>query len=68
MGHEGAGHSLQATAFVNEAYLRLVDANDIEWHDRAHFLAVAVAGVGRRTDPISPLRLTLAATAPPTGF
>jgi RNA polymerase sigma-70 factor (ECF subfamily) len=47
MGHEGAGHSLQATALVNEAYLRLVDANDVAWHDRAHFLAVA-ARVMRR--------------------
>ena len=47
MGHEGAGHSLQATALVNEAYLRLVDAKDVEWHDRAHFVAVA-ARVMRR--------------------
>ena len=47
MGHERAGHSLQATALVNEAYVRLVDANDVEWHDRAHFLAVA-ARVMRR--------------------
>ena len=47
MGHEGAGHSLQATALVNEAYLRLVDAKDVAWHDRAHFLAVA-ARVMRR--------------------
>ena len=41
MGHERAGHSLQATALVNEAYLRLVDASDVDWHDRAHFLAIA---------------------------
>ena len=47
MRHEGAGHSLQATALVNEAYLRLVDADEVEWHDRAHFLAVA-ARVMRR--------------------
>ena len=47
MGHEGARHSLQATALVNEAYLRLVDSNDVEWHERAHFLAVA-ARVMRR--------------------
>lgn len=47
MGHEGAGHSLQATALVNEAYVRLVDAKDVAWHDRAHFLAVA-ARVMRR--------------------
>jgi RNA polymerase sigma factor (TIGR02999 family) len=47
MGHEGADHSLQATALVNEAYLRLVGAKDVAWHDRAHFLAVA-ARVMRR--------------------
>ena len=41
MGHEGPGHSLQATALVNEAYLRLVDARGVAWQDRAHFLAVA---------------------------
>ena len=37
---EHAGHSLQATALVNEAYLRLVDASGVAWHDRAHFLSV----------------------------
>jgi RNA polymerase sigma factor (TIGR02999 family) len=47
MGHEDARHSLQATALVNEAYFRLVNAQDVGWHDRAHFLAVA-ARVMRR--------------------
>ena len=41
MGHEAVGHSLQATALVNEAYLRLVDAQDVAWQDRTHFLAVS---------------------------
>ena len=41
MGQEAVGHSLQATALVNEAYLRLVDAQDVAWHDRTHFLAVS---------------------------
>ena len=41
------GNSLQATALVNEAYVRLVDGKAVEWHDRAHFLAVA-ARVMRR--------------------
>jgi RNA polymerase sigma-70 factor (ECF subfamily) len=41
MAGERAGHSLQATALVNEAYLRLINAKDVAWHDRAHFLAVA---------------------------
>jgi RNA polymerase sigma factor (TIGR02999 family) len=38
---ERPGHSLQATALVNEAYLRLIDLNRIEWHDRAHFFAMS---------------------------
>ncbi len=33
--------SLQATALVNELYLRLVDAQAVKWHDRAHFYAIA---------------------------
>ncbi len=41
MAGERVGHSLQATALVNEAYLRLINAKDVAWHDRAHFLAVA---------------------------
>jgi RNA polymerase sigma factor (TIGR02999 family) len=47
MAGERVDHSLQATALVNEAYLRLVDAKNVAWHDRAHFLAVA-ARVMRR--------------------
>ena len=47
MKGERADHSLQATVLVNEAYLRLVDAKAVAWHDRAHFLAVA-ARVMRR--------------------
>ena len=41
MNREYPGNTLQATALVNEAYLRLVDANGIRWQDRAHFFAVA---------------------------
>jgi RNA polymerase sigma factor (TIGR02999 family) len=37
--HERRGHTLQPTAQVNEAYLRLFHAEGLEWHDRAHFLA-----------------------------
>lgn len=39
--HERAGHTLQATALVHEAFLQLVDATDITWQDRTHFFAVA---------------------------
>jgi RNA polymerase sigma factor (TIGR02999 family) len=38
---EGASNSLQATALVHEAYLRLVDVQNVDWHDRTHFFAVA---------------------------
>jgi RNA polymerase sigma factor (TIGR02999 family) len=39
--HESPGHTLQPTALVNEAYLRLVDQRRVAWQNRAHFLAVA---------------------------
>jgi RNA polymerase sigma-70 factor (ECF subfamily) len=41
MGGERADHSLQPTALVNEAYLRLVDVQQMNWQNRAHFLAMA---------------------------
>jgi len=44
---ERPGHTLQPTALVNEAFLRLAKAKNIDWHDRGHFLALA-ARVMRR--------------------
>jgi RNA polymerase sigma factor (TIGR02999 family) len=41
MAMEHPGHSLQATALVNEAYLRLVDQRSVHWQGRAHFFALA---------------------------
>ena len=41
MRQERPDHTLQATSLVNEAYLRLIDVNRVEWRNRAHFLAVA---------------------------
>jgi RNA polymerase sigma-70 factor (ECF subfamily) len=38
---ERTGHSLQTTALVNEAYMRLVDYKRMQWQDRAHFFAVS---------------------------
>jgi RNA polymerase sigma factor (TIGR02999 family) len=35
------GHTLQTTALVNEAYLRLIDASQVRWQNRAHFFAVS---------------------------
>jgi RNA polymerase sigma factor (TIGR02999 family) len=45
--HERAGHTLQATALVHEAFLRLVDATEITWQDRTHFFAVAANAMRR---------------------
>ena len=47
MARERAGHTLQTTALVNEAYLRLIDAQRVHWQNRAHFFAVS-AQVMRR--------------------
>jgi RNA polymerase sigma factor (TIGR02999 family) len=41
MRSERPDHTLQATALVNEAYLRLADQTNPHWHDRAHFFAAA---------------------------
>ena len=40
MAAERPNHTLQATALVNEAYVRLVDARQVSWQDRAHFFAL----------------------------
>ena len=47
MGHERPGHTLQATALVNEAYLRLIEVKRVRWQNRAHFYAMS-ARVMRR--------------------
>ncbi len=47
MQREPAGHGLQPTAIVHEAYLRLVDQRQVQWRNRAHFFGVA-AGMMRR--------------------
>jgi RNA polymerase sigma-70 factor, ECF subfamily len=41
MKQERPGHTLQATALVNEAYLRLIDVKRMRWKNRAHFFAVS---------------------------
>ncbi len=40
LSKERGSHTLQPTALVNEAYLRLIDVHDVTWQSRAHFLAV----------------------------
>ena len=49
MGRERVGHTLQTSALVNEAYLRLADARGVHWHNRAHFFAVSA---GIRSPPL----------------
>ena len=41
LGRERQGHTLQTTALIHEAYLRLVDQRHVRWQNRAHFFAVA---------------------------
>src|SRR5262249_35738369 len=47
MAAERAGHTLQTSALVNEAYLRLIDITQVQWHDRTHFLAMAARTMRR---------------------
>ncbi len=41
MSHERPGHTLQTSALVHEAYLRLIDQKDVHWQNRAHFFGIA---------------------------
>ena len=41
MGRENPGHTLQTSALINEAYVKLVDQQNVRWQNRAHFFAVA---------------------------
>ena len=43
MRKERAGHTLQTSALVNEAYLRLIDAQQVAWQNRAHFFAISAS-------------------------
>ncbi len=47
MHNEAPGHTLQTTALVNEAYLRLVKKKDLNWQNRAHFFAVSAQSMRR---------------------
>jgi RNA polymerase sigma-70 factor, ECF subfamily len=75
---ERPGHTLQATALVHEAYLRMCRANDIQWQDRAHFFRIAARlmrrilvdyarqhGAQKRNDgaPLQPLDEAIAVAA-----
>lgn len=47
LASERADHTLQPTALVHEAYLRLIDQHSVDWRNRAHFLAVAATMMRR---------------------
>jgi RNA polymerase sigma factor (TIGR02999 family) len=47
MRAERHGHTLQATALVNEAWIRLVNAPDLDWRNRAHFFAISTQTMRR---------------------
>ena len=47
MRRERTNHTLQASALVNEVYLRLLDVTNVRWQDRAHFLAIAASMMRR---------------------
>ena len=44
---ERQGHTLQATALIHEAYLKLIGQNQVEWQNRAHFFALASTAMRR---------------------
>jgi RNA polymerase sigma-70 factor (ECF subfamily) len=47
MRRENAGHTLQTTALVNEAYCKLVDQKNVQWQNRAHFFGIAAQAMRR---------------------
>lgn len=47
LSQEGKGHTLQGTALVHEAYLRLLGQNGVDWQSRGHFFAVAAQAMRR---------------------
>jgi len=47
MSRERPGHTLQATALVHEAYLRLIEINQVSWQNRAHFFAMSARAMRR---------------------
>jgi RNA polymerase sigma-70 factor, ECF subfamily len=56
MAREKPGHTLQPTALVHEAYLRLVGKRDLAWQDRMHFFAVASREMRRVLVEVARLR------------
>ena len=53
MRRQGADHTLQTSALINEAYLRLIDHKNMRWENRAHFYAVAAQAIEPRRPPLA---------------
>lgn len=47
LSKERANHTLQATALVNEAYMKLIGQHSVDWHNRAHFFSIAAETMRR---------------------
>jgi RNA polymerase sigma factor (TIGR02999 family) len=47
LSKERANHTLQATALVNEAYMKLIDQHSVDWQNRAHFFSIAAETMRR---------------------
>jgi len=47
MSREAIGHTLQTTALIHEAYLRLIDQREVNWQSRAHFFAISAQAMRR---------------------
>lgn len=47
LASERAGHTLQPTALVHEAYMRLIDQHSVDWQNRAHFFSIAAETMRR---------------------
>src|SRR4051812_50024171 len=56
MGGERQGHTLQTTALVNEAFLRLTGARQVRWQDRGHFLGISARLMRRGLFGFAPRR------------
>ena len=66
LNNERRGHTLQATALVHEAYLRLIDVEKIDWQGRSHFMAIASRFMRRIL--VDYARSKLPCIAPPNRF
>ncbi len=80
MREERPDHTLQATAVVHEAYLRLIDVRNVQWEHRAHFFAVSARimrrilldaarkrATGKRSGPVEAVNLDLIPEVSPAG-